>query len=112
MLLYIPIHRYTAVGNSGKGGSLGFLANSFEGGTWGCEKIRGVVFYCIFMWKFFKNLYRGYMGCPPSPLSPLPCVQLCANILMNPSDAKLRSDVKLLCLYHNLTSKIYLAVVD
>ncbi len=27
----------------------------------------GVVFYCIFMWKFFKNRYRGYMRCPSPP---------------------------------------------
>jgi hypothetical protein len=26
----------------GGGGPWGFLANFFEGGTWGCEKIRGV----------------------------------------------------------------------
>jgi hypothetical protein len=32
-------HRCTVVGNPG--GSLGILANSFEGGTWGCEKVRG-----------------------------------------------------------------------
>jgi hypothetical protein len=25
------------------------------------------VFYCICMWKFFKNLYRRYMRCPPPP---------------------------------------------
>jgi hypothetical protein len=37
------------------------------------RKSGGVVFYCIFMWKFFKNLYRGYMRCPPpSHLSPTP----------------------------------------
>ena len=62
-------HRCTVVGNPG-GGSLFFLPNSFQGGTWGCEKIRGVVFYCIFIGKFFKNLYRGFMRCPP--LSPHP----------------------------------------
>ena len=68
--LMIPSHRCTVVGNPG-GVSLVFLANSFDGGTWGCEKIRGgVVFYCIFMWKFFKNLYREYMRCPP-PLPPV-----------------------------------------
>ncbi len=44
-----------------------FFANSFEGSTWGCEKIRGVVSYCIFMWKFFRNLYRGYLRCNPLP---------------------------------------------
>jgi hypothetical protein len=33
-------HRCTVVGNPG-GVSLVFLANYFEGGTWGCEKIRG-----------------------------------------------------------------------
>jgi hypothetical protein len=44
-------------------GPWGFLANTFEGGTWGCEKIwevwPGVMFYCIFMWNSFKDLYRG-----------------------------------------------------
>jgi hypothetical protein len=34
-------HRCTVVGNPGGGGPWGFLANSFEGFTWGCEKIRG-----------------------------------------------------------------------
>jgi hypothetical protein len=36
------------------------------------------MFYCIFMWKFFKNLYRGYMRCPPPPLSPA----LCASMIL------------------------------
>ncbi len=45
-------HRCTVVGSWGY---LGFLANSFEGGTWGCEKISGGGrFYCIFMWKNLK----------------------------------------------------------
>ncbi len=53
------LHRCTVVGNPGGGPSV-FLANSFEGGTWGCEKIRGgVVFYCIFMRKFFKIFIGG-----------------------------------------------------
>ena len=34
-------HRCTVVGNPGGGGPWFFLENSFEGGTWGCEKIRG-----------------------------------------------------------------------
>jgi hypothetical protein len=42
------------------GGYLGFLANSFEGGTWGCEKIsEGGRFYFIFMWKFSKIFIGG-----------------------------------------------------
>ncbi len=65
---WIYQHRCTVVGNPGGGGPWFFLANSFEGGTWGFEKIRGgVMFCCIFMWKIFKNLYRGYTRCPLSP---------------------------------------------
>jgi hypothetical protein len=58
--VHVDYHRCTVVGNPG--GVLGFfLTNSFEGDTWGCEKIWevGVMFYCIFMWKSFKDLYRG-----------------------------------------------------
>jgi hypothetical protein len=49
-----------------------FLANPFEGVLGVVRKSGGVMFYCIFKWKFFKNLYRGYMRCPLLPsLSPL-----------------------------------------
>ena len=48
----ILAHRCTVVGNPG-GGSLGFLANSFEGGTWGCEKVRGGAFLCGSFQKSF-----------------------------------------------------------
>jgi hypothetical protein len=54
--------------NSRGGGSLGFLANSFEGGIWGCEKISGGVLFLHLYVEVFKNLYRGYMRCPPPPL--------------------------------------------
>ncbi len=60
------------------GGSLGFLANYFEGGTWGCEKISGGggSFLLHFYVEVFKNLYRGYMRCPPTspPLPPPVCI--------------------------------------
>ena len=52
------------------------MANSFEGGTWGCEKIRGRSFLLHFYVEVFQNLYRGYMRCPPPPL-PSP---LCASM--------------------------------
>ncbi len=53
------LHRCTVVGNPG-GVPWVFLVNSFEGGTWGCEKIRGRGrFYCIFMWKFSKIFIGG-----------------------------------------------------
>jgi hypothetical protein len=47
-------HRCTVVGNPGGRGPWFFLANSFEGGTWGCEKISGEGgrFYFIFILKF------------------------------------------------------------
>jgi hypothetical protein len=49
-------HRCTVVGNPG-GGYFGFLANSFEGGTWGCEKISGgVVFIAFLCGSFSKSL--------------------------------------------------------
>jgi hypothetical protein len=71
----MPGHRCTVVGNP-EGGPWVFLANSFEEGTWGCEKIRGVVFYCILMWIFFKNFNRGVhvYEVPPSPLSNPVCM--------------------------------------
>ncbi len=52
-------HRCTVVGNPGGGAPWGFLANSFEGGTWGCEKIRGGSFLLHFYVEVFQNLYRG-----------------------------------------------------
>ncbi len=62
------------------GGSLGFLANSFEGGTWGCEKISGGGggrFYCIFMWKFSKIFIGGTWG---APLLPPVCIYELINL--------------------------------
>ncbi len=50
---FVRTHRCTVVGDPGGG------ANSFDGGTWGCEKIRGGRFYCIFMWKFSKFFIGG-----------------------------------------------------
>jgi hypothetical protein len=48
-------HRCTVVGIPG-GGSLGFLANSFEGVTWGCEKIiGGEVLFIAFLCGSFQN---------------------------------------------------------
>jgi hypothetical protein len=65
-------HRCTVVGNP-EWGSLGFFGKFFWGGYLGLwENQGGVVFYCIFMWKFFKNLYTGYMRCPPPPSPPPP----------------------------------------
>jgi hypothetical protein len=61
------LHKCTVVGNPGGGGPWVFLANSFEGGTWGCEKISGGSFLLHFYVENFQNLYRGYMRCPPSP---------------------------------------------
>ena len=67
-------HRCTVVGNPGRG-VLGFFWQILLRGYLGLwENQRGVgVFYCIFMWKFFKNLYKRYMRCP---LPPPPCVHL------------------------------------
>jgi hypothetical protein len=36
-------------------GVLGFLANSFEGGTWGCEKISGGVVFIAFLCGSFQK---------------------------------------------------------
>jgi hypothetical protein len=79
-IFFHPTQRCTVVGNPGEGGSLGFFGKFFWGGYLGLWENQGggVVFYCIFMWKFFKNLYRGYMRCPPSP--PLP--PLCASMIL------------------------------
>ena len=53
-------HRCTVVGNPGGGGYFGFLANSFEGGTWGYEKISGGGSFLLhFYVEVFQNLYRG-----------------------------------------------------
>ncbi len=49
-------HRCTVVGNPGGGGGpWAFLANSFEGGTWGCEKIRGGYVLLHFYVKVFQK---------------------------------------------------------
>ena len=49
-----------------KGGVLGFFWQILLRGVLGVvRKLGGVVFYCIFMWKFFKNLYRGNIRCTP-----------------------------------------------
>ena len=58
------------------GGPWVFLANSFEGGTWGCEKIReGLCFIAFLCGSFSKIFIGGTWGAPPPP-SP-PCVHLC-----------------------------------
>ncbi len=55
--LQICKHRCTVGGNPGGWGVLGFLAK---------------LFYCIFMWKFFKKSYRGVHEVLPPPLLPPP----------------------------------------
>jgi len=55
------------------------FSNSFEGGTWGWEKIwKGVLYFRVLLHFYdpiFQSLLRGYMRCPPRP--PLhPCVLL------------------------------------
>ncbi len=57
------------------GGPWVFLANSFDEGTWGCEKIRGggscfIAFLCGSFSKIFIGGTRG------APLPPPPCVHL------------------------------------
>jgi hypothetical protein len=60
---------------SGGGGEfLGFFANSFEGGTWGCEKLRrgeGRVLLHFYVEVFQKSLY-GVHEVPPPPSPPPP----------------------------------------
>ncbi len=54
-------------------GSLGFWPNSFQGSTWGCQKIQVVSFfvcYCIFC--------DNFSDLTPSPP---PCVHLCKKCL-------------------------------
>jgi hypothetical protein len=41
-------------------GPLGFLANSFDGGTWGCEKIRGGG--SCFITFFLGSLLKIFIG--------------------------------------------------
>ncbi len=46
------------------------FSNSFEGGTWGCEKIweGGVLYFSLLLYFYdpiFQSLLRGYMRCPP-----------------------------------------------
>jgi hypothetical protein len=62
--------RCTVVRNPG--GSLVFLANSFEGGTWGCEKIRGggSCFIAFLCGSFSKIFIGGTWGAPLPPLPP------------------------------------------
>ncbi len=69
-------HRCTVVGNPERV----FLANSFEAGTWGCEKIRGwgggrVLLH--FYVEVFQKPFWGYMRCPLPP--PLPPPPLCSS---------------------------------
>jgi hypothetical protein len=62
-----------------RGWSLGFLANSVEGVLGVVRKsVRGS-FLSHFYVEVFKNLYRGYMRCPPPP-SP-PCVHLWVRLI-------------------------------
>ncbi len=63
-----PNHRCKVVGNPG-GGPWVFLANPFEGGTWGCEKIRGGRVLLHFYVEVFQKSLKGYMRRPlPPPL--------------------------------------------
>ncbi len=61
------------------GGVLGYFAKFFWGGYLGLwENQWGGSFLLHFYVELFRNLYRGYMRCPPSLLSP-PCVHLCST---------------------------------
>jgi hypothetical protein len=54
------------------GGPWGYLANSFEGGTWGCEKIRGGRVLLHFHVEVFqKYLYWVHEVTPLPPLPPV-----------------------------------------
>jgi len=53
---------------------LGFLANSFEGGTWGCEEISGVCVFIAFLCGSFQKSLKGVHEVPPSP-------PLCASMI-------------------------------
>ncbi len=75
------IHRCTVVGNPG-GGSLGFFGEFFWEGYLGLWENQGGSFLLHFYVEVFKNLYMGYMRCPP-PLPP-PCVHLCERPTSTP----------------------------
>ncbi len=50
------------------GGVLVFFGKFFWRGTWGCEKISGGGSFLLhFYVEVFKNLYTGFMRCPPPP---------------------------------------------
>ena len=69
-------HSCTVVGNPG-GGPWGFLANSFEGGTWGCEKIRGGSCFISFLCGNFSKIFiGGTWGAPPPPIPPPLCAPM------------------------------------
>jgi hypothetical protein len=57
-------------------GSLGFLTNSFEGLTCVVKNQWKGSLLLHFYVEVFKNLYRGYMRCTPSP----PSRPLCASM--------------------------------
>ncbi len=67
-------HWCTVVGNPGGGGSLGVFGQILLRGVLGVvrKSVGGVSFLLHFDVEVFQNLYRVYMGCPPSP----PCVHL------------------------------------
>jgi hypothetical protein len=60
--------------------SLRFWDNSFEGGTWGCEKI--FVFYYIFIFQnvllhFYDQVFQTFSILPPTLLLP---IYVCFNL--------------------------------
>ncbi len=58
-------------------GSLGFWKNSFEGGTWGCQKIyRGPLFHVLL--HFYGQTFRTLR-----PLPPPHSVHLCSKLYSN-----------------------------
>jgi hypothetical protein len=61
------------------GGPWVFLANSFEGGTWGCEKISEGSCFNAFLLEVFQKSLKGVHEVPP--LSPPPvCIYESINI--------------------------------
>ncbi len=58
-----------------RGGSLFFLTSSFEGGTWGCEKIRGGACFIAFLCGSFSKIFiGGTWGVPLNPPPPPVCI--------------------------------------
>ena len=67
-----------SIWKSRRGGPWVFLANSFERGTWSCEKIRGGrVLLHFYVEVFQKSLWGEVHEAPPSPSPPL-----CASIII------------------------------